>query len=313
MRRLVGLLVLLSSLGVARVAPVSAGGGNIQEKVTTLDESLRLAPRLRAAGIDVVLTRTDDRFVGLSTRAAASRHADLLVSVHNNAAASRSVTGTEAYYQIGNSFGARLAWEMVRSISAKAGTIRRGAFTRKGDNGDYYAVLRESPATSIIVEGAFLSNAGEAKRLATSDFRDRIADGMADALIHRLVISWAEQGPAPPPPRATPVGALLPLPAGVAASFAGDHAVRLSWDAVGVATSYEVWRDGRFLGQFGDHAITDAGVAPGRHRYEVRAALDAAGAVVQESRSALADVLVPWRVIVDPGHGGKETGAVGRW
>ncbi|MBA3653463.1 MAG: N-acetylmuramoyl-L-alanine amidase [Actinobacteria bacterium] len=313
MRRLVGLLAILALLGVTGATRVSAAGGTIYEKATTLDESFVVAERLRAAGVDVALTRGDDRYVELSRRAAASRGADLLVSIHNNGSTSRSVVGTEAYYQIGNRFGGQLAYDIVRRISAKAGTVVRGAFTRRGDNGDYYAVLRESPATAIIVEGAFISNAGEARRLSTADFRRRIADGIADALINRLVLTPVPQGAGPPAPKSTPVGAVLPAPDGLAAAFAGNHAMNLSWRAVTGATHYEVWRDGRLIAPNVGSGFTDRGLATGRHRYEVRAVLDVAGAVVQQSNSAITEALVPWRVIVDPGHGGRDPGAVGRW
>jgi N-acetylmuramoyl-L-alanine amidase len=311
MRRLLVTLVLFGVLGATQVAPVQAAGGTVHEKVTTLDETLRVAQRLRAAGIDVVLTRGTDRFVELSDRAAMSRNAHVLVSIHNNGSTSRSVVGTEAYYQIGNRFGGELATDMVRAISAKAGTVRRGAFTRKGDNGDYYAVLRESPATAIIVEGTFLSNPGEAKRLATSQFRMRIADGIADALINRLVVQTVAQADGPAT-ASTLGGALLPPPAKLAVVAVGGSTVDLSWSGL-AGTVHEVWRDGRLVGQTDGQVFRDTGVSAGRHRYAVRSVLGLAGAVLQQSRPAVGEVVVPWRVVLDAGHGGKDPGAIGRW
>jgi N-acetylmuramoyl-L-alanine amidase len=310
-------LVLLGALGLLCVVnapvPARAAGGAVAEKFTTLDESLRLADRLRAAGIEVGLTRSDDRYVDLSQRAAASRGADLLLSVHNNANASRAMVGTEAYYQLGNRFGGELTGQIVRSVSARAGTVRRGAFTRRGDNGDYYAVLRESPAMAIIVEGAFLSNAGEARRLATVDFRQRIADGIADAVIARLVANPLSQGAGPPPPKATLAGAVLPTPSGVTAAPAGRHAVELKWHTVVGATAYDVWRDGHFVTRLTTTHFGDSGVPAGLHRYQLRAVLEAADVVIQESNVAATEVLVPVRVVIDPGHGGRDSGAIGRW
>jgi N-acetylmuramoyl-L-alanine amidase len=312
MRRVVGLLVLLSLLTVTRAGAANAST-SIAEKVTTLDETFRVADRLRAAGVDVGLTRTDDRDPKLSDRARSSRGADLLVSIHNNGSTSRSGVGTEAYYQLGNSAGGNLATEIVDAVSARAGTVRRGAFTRKGDNGDYYAVLRESPATAIIVEGEFLSNSGGARRLASAEFRQKIADGISDAIIHRMSVTWAPQGPGPSPPKATPVGPILQPPSNFDVSYAGDRVTQLTWDATGLATYYELWRDGNYVGRLTDRAFTDAGLSPGRHRYEVRAALETVGGIVQESNTVAAEIVVPWRVILDAGHGGKDPGAIGRF
>lgn len=308
MRRLVGLLVLIALLSVASATRVDAKATTVLEKATTLHESFRVAERLRAAGFEVGMTRTDDRFVELPARSRAGRGADFFVSIHNNGHRSRSVVGSETYYQIGNRLGGEIAYEMVRTISARAGTVMRGAFTRKGDNGDYYHVLRETPTTAIIVEGAFLSNPGEARRLADPGFRVVIADAIADVLIARLQPREIAQGSGPPPARL----GITPAPPGITAGYLGSRTVKVSWQPTSGAAGYDVWRDGHYIGQVAEPEFVDRGLAPGRHRYDVRSVANVLG-VVHDSQTATTEAIVPIRVVVDPGHGGKDPGAVGRF
>ena len=61
-----------------------------------------------------------------------------------------------------------------------------------------------------------------------------------------------------------------------------------------------------------DTAFADGGLSKGVHRYQVRAATEVLGSVIQESPASAADVVVPWHVVIDAGHGGKDTGALGR-
>ncbi len=71
----------------------------VYEKRFALALSLGLAERLRAAGVDVVLTREDDRYLTLRERVrfANRQDADLFVSVHANASPSRAQRGFETW------------------------------------------------------------------------------------------------------------------------------------------------------------------------------------------------------------------------
>jgi N-acetylmuramoyl-L-alanine amidase len=102
----------------------------------------------------------------------------------------------------------------------------------------------------------------------------------------------------------------------------GPGLAAVSWEAVSsvpgysAATGYEVWRDGRLAATIGAPSSAtvswaDSGLAAGVHHYDVRAFLEAAGQRLAESDSNAADVVMPWRVMLDPGHGGQDPGAVG--
>ena len=75
-------------------------GSGLAEKEIVLDVSQRLAARLRARGLSVELTRSDDRFVPLGARTSLANQAggDLFISVHANSAETARPRGVETYY-----------------------------------------------------------------------------------------------------------------------------------------------------------------------------------------------------------------------
>ena len=178
-------------------------GLNLMEKTFTLAVAKRLQPLLQARGYEVLLTRTDDKFVALGDRPAfANRaHADLFISIHfNSAAPDTKTTGTEAYWFVpqsqrsvvgwgpgakddsesvaapGNRFdpwNALLAHSLHESVLAALGTVDRGQKTK------HLAVLRGLDCPGALVESAFLSNDAEARRIAAPEFEQKIAEGLA--------------------------------------------------------------------------------------------------------------------------------------
>ena len=80
--------------------PGAIGRSALREKDITLDIAKRLRRHLEDRGIDVYLTRSDDRFISLWRRAdiANKRSADFFVSIHANTARSRRVKGFEVFY-----------------------------------------------------------------------------------------------------------------------------------------------------------------------------------------------------------------------
>ena len=79
----------------------TVGRNGLMEKDLVLDVALNLKKSLEERlGAQVLMTRSDDRFISLEERTAiANRHkADLFVSIHANASTSRSTSGVETYY-----------------------------------------------------------------------------------------------------------------------------------------------------------------------------------------------------------------------
>jgi N-acetylmuramoyl-L-alanine amidase len=76
------------------------GTRGLLEKDVVLDVSLRLAKRLRKAGLRVILTRENDTFVPLEIRTSVANdaRADLFISIHANSASSAKPRGIETFY-----------------------------------------------------------------------------------------------------------------------------------------------------------------------------------------------------------------------
>lgn len=81
--------------------PGALGTGGLAEKDLVLDVSRLLAERLGAdPGLEVALTRRDDRFLSLEERTGLANafDADVFVSIHGNASPNRATHGIEVYY-----------------------------------------------------------------------------------------------------------------------------------------------------------------------------------------------------------------------
>ena len=81
--------------------PGAIGARGIAEKDIVLSVAKKLARKLKAElGVQVVLTRADDRFVPLEERTAMANNedADLFISLHVNASPNSEARGIETYY-----------------------------------------------------------------------------------------------------------------------------------------------------------------------------------------------------------------------
>jgi N-acetylmuramoyl-L-alanine amidase len=297
-----------------------SAGFRIFEKDINLDESLRLAAYLRSRGISVTMTREVDEFIPLGGRAALATavDADVFLSVHNNGSFDRRQRGGEVYHQLGSDEGRQLADRILGRLSAATGFPAGGVFARPGRHGDYYFVLRRVPVVSVIIEGGYVSNPVEALALADPGVRQRMAEAIGEAVVEQL---RPEVPAGPGPPRAL---ATLPLagPAGLTADVE-DHHVTLAWTgASGVGVVHSIWRDGVRVGEVAPKGPIPGGterlsfrdpvpLGPGAHRYQVQSSLAAAGIPLAHSQPASVDAARPAMVVVDPGHGGKDPGAIG--
>lgn len=150
--------------------------GRVYEKHLALDTAVRLEKHLKNMGYRTVMTRRSDYFLTLPQRCQiANRYRDaIFVSVHFNYTWKQDVSGLETFYF--NSEGQKIANQVQNSL------IR---FTRSIDRNEKFArfyVIRNTKMPSILVEGGFVSNEAERKRMKTARFREALARAIADGI-----------------------------------------------------------------------------------------------------------------------------------
>jgi N-acetylmuramoyl-L-alanine amidase len=210
--------------GHGGIDPGAIGIRGTREKDITLDVSKRLKHRLLASGFsNVLLTRETDRTVSLAERVefAKSNKADLFISVHVNSLPNRSVNVIETFY-----FGPPLTSEILqlaeqenkgshftigelngivqdigntlkRQESAMlAASIQESLFMNVRNHDEKvldmgikmapFVVLSRIDVPSVLVEISCLTKEEEEIKLASAEYREKIASYMEEGIIRYL-------------------------------------------------------------------------------------------------------------------------------
>jgi len=192
--------------------PGAIGKKGTREKEIALAISKKLAVHLRKQGLEVLLTRDDDRYLKLEerTRFANDSQGDLFISIHCNASVNRKSHGIETYTLNISSdrYAIRLAARenasseksvsdlqfILADLATKANTgdssrlaehVQGSLVSHLGSKYDgirdlghkeaLFYVLLGAKMPSILVETAFISNPEEEKRLATDAYQEELA------------------------------------------------------------------------------------------------------------------------------------------
>lgn len=192
--------------------PGAVGPNGVQEKDIVLDITLRTIKYLKKENFRIYLTRKNDTFISLKRRAvfANEKKADLFISIHCNASKNKGAHGvrTYIYNRIASS---REAAEAAKFENKNVGTfklllndLRKSAFEYLSieaagsiqhclvkslrlkwsptERAPFY-VLANTNMPSALVEVAFISNPYEEKKLNDSNFREKIAKGIAEGVL----------------------------------------------------------------------------------------------------------------------------------
>ncbi len=191
------------------------GPTGVKEKDVTLAIAKKLQENLLEQGFEVLMTRTDDKFVALEERArfANRKRGDLFVSIHCNAHSSSKMRGIETYTLnvTSDKYAIRLAARenaasektlsdlqfILADLATKANTSdshrlakavqsslvssHSGDKKRPRDLGVKQAlfyVLLGARMPAVLVETAFLSNPTDEKRLSSGEYQQQVADAI---------------------------------------------------------------------------------------------------------------------------------------
>lgn len=167
--------------------PGAIGPTGLKEKDVNLILSKKLGELLIKNNIDVMYTRTNDVFIGLTqrTQLANNTNADYYISIHCNAA-STNAKGTETFAYPSSAKGEQLAKAIQQSLVSMTGSIDRGV---KFAN---FTVLRETNMPAVLVEVAFISNPEEETLLRDDAFLNKIVIGIANGILSFLGIKPLE-------------------------------------------------------------------------------------------------------------------------
>jgi N-acetylmuramoyl-L-alanine amidase len=189
------------------------------EKTYTLALALELRDQLKKAGFNVILTRTKDAFVELPARPAiANRNgADLFVSLHFNAAQTgkNEVAGPETYCitPVGAAssnaegegadhgattanrfdeksllFAYQIQKALVQNLGVDDRSVRRARF----------AVLRDAQMPAILIEGGYMTNPAESKRIYDAVWRRQMAAAIVKGILNYQKLTAPTPTFAPP-------------------------------------------------------------------------------------------------------------------
>ncbi len=202
--------------------PGAIGGSGLREKDVVLSIARETKKRLDAMGYRTYMTRNEDIFIPLGVRVAKARQlkADVFVSIHADAFTSPSARGTGVYalstkgatsaaarflaqtqnsadliggvQKVGNRQVDSALLDMTQTATIKdsmvlgrnvLGELGKLNKLHKGhvDQANF-AVLRAPDIPSILVETAFISNPTEERLLASSSFRQKSAQAIADGV-----------------------------------------------------------------------------------------------------------------------------------
>lgn len=167
-------------------AVLQEGGQEVRiEKNDNLWLAKKFRDALKEYDIEVVMTREDDTFIGLTERPAIANaaDADLLISLHRNSyAGNEPVQGVEIWLHNSRpAIATELATNLLAAIEEVGVTQNRGVkYGTIGAANENYAINSRSEMTSMIIEFGFISSVAD--NLNYDEHGEAYAKAMAEVV-----------------------------------------------------------------------------------------------------------------------------------
>ncbi|KRM22277.1 N-acetylmuramoyl-L-alanine amidase [Latilactobacillus graminis] len=147
------------------------------EKNYTLATVEAVAKKLKAAGANVVLTRSNDTFVGLAPRPAVANQlkADAFISIHfDSSNEANEASGTTTYYYSKNKDIA-----LAKAINNQTQAL---PLNNRGIEYGNYQVLRDNQRPSILLELGYINSDQDFKFISSPSYQTKVANAVYNGL-----------------------------------------------------------------------------------------------------------------------------------
>jgi N-acetylmuramoyl-L-alanine amidase len=170
----------------------TVGSGGTIEADINLDVAQKICEILRGKGIEASMTRCGrdgvkpekadgwSKLLDMRERLKIMKksNADLFLSIHMNHFTQKSVSGLRVFYAANHKEIKPLAEKMQDRMSELTGA--KVSAVRAADKG--LLLMKSPPMPAILAECGFLSNPDEEKKLATDEYRAKLAWAIAEAI-----------------------------------------------------------------------------------------------------------------------------------
>jgi N-acetylmuramoyl-L-alanine amidase len=159
-------------------------GGGLDEGAVVYDLAARVEGRLTATGGIAFLTRGPDGGLDEVERAsfANAAGADLVISLHLDASSSPAASGVATYYYGNDRYGHHSAVGEQFAELVQAEIVARTDLRDCRTHAKTWDLLRRTKMPCVRIEAGYLTNPGDASRLADPAFRDTLAEAIVAAV-----------------------------------------------------------------------------------------------------------------------------------